>query len=78
MKIRRVKATPINYRLEAPYLWVFGELDGFSRTVVEVETEDGLVGIGEAPTPGAAAIMPPCNKYHDPEKPGTYRRLPLN
>ena len=19
-----------------------------------------------------------CNKYHDPEKPGTYRRLPLN
>jgi glucarate dehydratase len=20
----------------------------------------------------------PCNKYHDPEKPGTYRRLPLN
>ncbi|CDX33465.1 hypothetical protein MPLSOD_160041 [Mesorhizobium sp. SOD10] len=60
MKIRRVKATPINYRLEAPYLWVFGELDGFSRTVVEVETEDGLVGIGEAPTPGAAAIMAPA------------------
>jgi glucarate dehydratase len=20
----------------------------------------------------------PCNKYHDPQKPGTYRRLPLN
>ncbi|RUW98968.1 chloromuconate cycloisomerase, partial [Mesorhizobium sp. M8A.F.Ca.ET.059.01.1.1] len=20
----------------------------------------------------------PCNKYHDPAKPGTYRRLPLN
>ncbi|TIU36407.1 MAG: chloromuconate cycloisomerase, partial [Mesorhizobium sp.] len=50
MKIRRVKATPINYRLEAPYVWVFGELDGFSPTIVEVETEDGLVGIGEAPT----------------------------
>ncbi|MGT2466851.1 hypothetical protein ACVOMV_20540 [Mesorhizobium atlanticum] len=51
MKIRRVKATPINHRLEAPYVWVFGELDGFSPTIVEVETEDGLVGIGEAPTP---------------------------
>ena len=20
----------------------------------------------------------PCNKYHDPQRPGTYRRLPLN
>ncbi|MDG4877355.1 hypothetical protein P9273_19855 [Mesorhizobium sp. WSM4935] len=78
MKIRRVKATPINYRLEAPYWWVFGGLDGFSPTIVEVETEDGLVGIGEAPTPDAAVIMAPCNKYHDSERPGTYRRLPLN
>src|SRR3569832_1518063 len=57
MKLRRVEATPINYRLEAPYVWVFGELDCFSPTIVEVETEDGLVGIGEAPTPGAAAII---------------------
>ena len=57
MKIRRIKATPINYRLEAPYVWVFGELDGFSPTIVEVETEDGLVGIGEAPTPAAAAVI---------------------
>lgn len=32
MRIRRVKATPINYRLGAPYVWVFGELDGFSPT----------------------------------------------
>lgn len=32
MKIKRVKATPINYRLEAPYVWVFGELDGLSPT----------------------------------------------
>ncbi|RUY62780.1 mandelate racemase/muconate lactonizing enzyme family protein, partial [Mesorhizobium sp. M7A.F.Ca.CA.001.05.1.1] len=57
MKIRSIKATPINLRLEAPYAWVFGELDGFSPTVVEVETEDGLVGLGEAPTPAAAAII---------------------
>jgi hypothetical protein len=27
MKIRKITATPINLRLEAPYLWVFGELD---------------------------------------------------
>lgn len=30
MKIRRITATPINYRLEAPYVWVSGEIDGFS------------------------------------------------
>lgn len=41
MKIRRITATPINLTLEAPYLWVFGTLDGFSPTIVEVETEDG-------------------------------------
>lgn len=57
MKISRITATPINSRLEAPYLWVFGELDGFSQTIVEVKTEDGLVGWGEAPTPAAAALI---------------------
>ena len=57
MKIRRITATPINLPLEAPYVWVFGELPGFSTTIVEVETDDGLVGIGEAPSPGAASII---------------------
>jgi glucarate dehydratase len=57
MKIKRITATPINLRLEAPYIWVFGELDGFSTTIVEVETEDGLTGIGEAPGPGTAQII---------------------
>ncbi|MEK1891242.1 MAG: mandelate racemase/muconate lactonizing enzyme family protein [Phyllobacterium sp.] len=57
MKIRRITATPINLTLEAPYVWVFGELDGFSPTIVEVETDDGLVGLGEAPSSAAAAII---------------------
>ena len=57
MKIRRITATPINLTLEAPYLWVFGELDGFSPTIVEVETDDGLTGLGEAPGPAAAGII---------------------
>lgn len=39
MKIRRITATPVNFPLEAPYGWVFGELPGFSQTIVEVETE---------------------------------------
>ena len=57
MKIRRITATPVNLMLEAPYIWVFGELDGFSTTIVEVETDDGLIGVGEAPTPAAAGII---------------------
>ena len=50
-------ATPINLMLEAPYIWAFGELDGFSPTIVEVETDDGLIGLGETPSPAAAAII---------------------
>ncbi|RMO67474.1 mandelate racemase/muconate lactonizing enzyme family protein [Pseudomonas syringae group genomosp. 3] len=57
MKIKRIKATPINLPLDAPYVWVFGELPGFSTTIIEVETEDGLVGLGEAPSWQAAAII---------------------
>ena len=57
MKIRRVTATPINFPLEAPYGWVFGELPGFSQTIVEVETEDGIIGLGEASGAGAATLI---------------------
>jgi glucarate dehydratase len=57
MQIRRITATPINLVLEAPYVWAFGELPGFSVTIVEVETEDGLVGLGEAPSWNAAEII---------------------
>ncbi|MBA8881246.1 mandelate racemase/muconate lactonizing enzyme family protein [Phyllobacterium myrsinacearum] len=57
MKIRRITATPINLTLEAPYIWVFGELDGFSPTIVEIETDDGLTGLGEAPSAAVAAII---------------------
>ena len=48
MKITAIRATPINLPIEAPYLWSFGWLPGSSRTVVEVETSEGLVGLGEA------------------------------
>ena len=57
MKICRITATPINLPLEAPYIWAFGELPGFSVTIVEVETEDGLTGLGEAPSHVAATII---------------------
>jgi glucarate dehydratase len=51
MKITAVRATPVNIPLEAPYLWSYGSLAGFSKTIVEVETSDGIVGLGEGPSP---------------------------
>jgi glucarate dehydratase len=57
MRIRSITATPVNLPLQAPYVWAFGQLPGFSVTIVQVETEDGLVGLGEAPSPAAAAVI---------------------
>jgi glucarate dehydratase len=57
VKITGVKATPINMPLEVPYTWSFGAFPGFTKTIVEVETDQGVVGLGEAPFNGAAAIL---------------------
>ncbi len=57
MKIRSIRATPVLIPLEAPYLWSYGALDGFTKTVVEVETSDGVIGVGEAPSHGSARLI---------------------
>src|SRR5438105_9404332 len=55
--ISSVRATPISIPLEAPYHWSCGFVAGFSRTIVEVETSDGAVGLGESPSPADAALV---------------------
>ena len=57
MKITAIRATPVLILLEAPYLWSYGALDGFTKCVVEVETADGVTGIGEAPSHGSARLI---------------------
>lgn len=57
MKITAIRATPVNIPLEAPYVWSYGTLPGFSKCIVEVETSEGITGIGEAPSPGAGALI---------------------
>lgn len=57
MKITAIRATPVNIPLEAPYLWSYGALDGFSKTIVEVETDQGITGIGEGPSPAYVAMI---------------------
>lgn len=50
MRITRITATPVNIPLEAPMWWTGGLYPGTSKTIVEIETDEGLLGLGEAPS----------------------------
>ena len=47
MKIRSVTATPVNIPLRAPYRFSYGSTASLTKTVIEVLTDDGIVGLGE-------------------------------
>jgi glucarate dehydratase len=57
MKITSIKATPINIPLSPGYVWSVGNAHGYSKTIVEVTTDEGIVGLGEAPSPSQAALI---------------------
>ena len=48
MKIAQIRVTPVNIPLELPFLWTAGLYPGTSKAVVEIETDEGIVGLGEA------------------------------
>ncbi len=50
MKITAIRATPVNIPLERPIWWSCGHYPGTSKTIIEVETDEGLIGLGEAPS----------------------------
>jgi glucarate dehydratase len=56
-RIARVEAWPVNVPLEATYLMSSGVVPGISRTVVKVTTDEGIVGLGEAPSPSDAETL---------------------
>lgn len=47
MKIRSITATPVNIPFVAPYRFSYGAIASLTKTVIEVETVDGVVGLGE-------------------------------
>ena len=49
MKITNVRVTHVNVPLDAPFWWTAGLYPGASKSIIEVETDAGLVGYGEAP-----------------------------
>ena len=57
MKITNIRATPVNIPLEAPFWWTGGLYPGASKAIVEVETDEGLVGLGEAPSTDVCAMI---------------------
>ena len=50
-----VRATPVNIPLEAPYRFSYGSIASLTKTVVEVETDDGAIGLGEIASGDQAA-----------------------
>src|SRR5918911_1668373 len=57
MKIVDVRATPVTVPLAAPLRHANGAHWGrFVRTIVEVETDEGLVGLGEMGGGGESAV----------------------
>ena len=46
MKITAIRATPVTIPLEAPFYWSAGVFPGSSKTIIEVETDEGLTGVG--------------------------------
>ena len=63
MKITNIRVTPVNLPLELPLLWTAGLYPGTDKAIIEVETDEGIVGLGEVPSSGlarnVAAFAPP-------------------
>jgi glucarate dehydratase len=47
MKISRITVTPVNVPFLAPIRWSGGANADWTRLIVEIETDDGLLGLGE-------------------------------
>ncbi len=47
MKIRSITALPVNISFHAPYRFSYGAIASLTKTVIRLETEDGVTGLGE-------------------------------
>jgi muconate cycloisomerase len=57
MKIDAIRTTPMRLKLKQPYVWAQGVREEATITLVEVESDAGLIGIGECvPSPSAEVV----------------------
>lgn len=47
MKITAIRATPVNIPFVAPYVFSHGSIASLTKTIVELETDAGAIGLGE-------------------------------
>jgi glucarate dehydratase len=57
MKITNVTITPVNIPMEIPYFWTAGLYPGTSKLIIEIETDEGITGLGEAPSTHLAPVI---------------------
>ena len=58
MRITDVRATPVNVPFTEPEIWSQGARHGITAIIVEVETDTGIIGIGESvPAPNPAVTV---------------------
>ena len=57
MRITGLRATPVAVPFTQPEAWAFGERTGMVSVLLEVDTDEGLVGLGEAAAYPSADII---------------------
>lgn len=57
MRVTGLRATPVAVPFTQPEVWAFGERTGMVSVLLEVDTEEGLVGLGEASAYPSADII---------------------
>ncbi len=57
MKITAIRATPVTIPMDIPFFWSVGLYPGTSKTIIEVETDEGIVGLGESPSWDCAEVI---------------------
>jgi len=57
LRIAEIRATAVSVPTLRPSAWSQGSNSGVTRTVIEVVTESGLVGLGEAPGARSAELL---------------------
>ena len=57
MKIKAIRATPVTIPMDIPFYWSVGLYPGTSKTIIEVETDEGIVGLGESPSWDCAEVI---------------------
>lgn len=57
MRITRLRATPVAVPYRTDEVWAFGRRRGMTAVVVEVDTDEGLTGLGEAAAYPSAEVV---------------------